>query len=99
MQDERIQTTANRFAAAGFRICYYLMCISLFYRTWILKQHIRDYWDIAAIFCIIDFRISNAIYCGRLERRCPHETVRFAESFGRKAPPGSRTAEAASLAA
>jgi hypothetical protein len=52
MKDERIQTTANRFAAGGFFIWYFLMLISLCYRTLILKQHIRDFWDISAIFCI-----------------------------------------------
>ena len=52
MKDERIQTTANRVAARGFIIWYFLMLISLYYRTLILKQHIRDFWDIFAIFCI-----------------------------------------------
>ena len=52
MKDERIQTTANRFAAGGFCIWYFLISISLCYRTLILKQHIRDFWDIFSIFCI-----------------------------------------------
>ena len=55
MKDERIQTTTNRFAAAGFLIWYFLMSISLCYRTLILKQHIRDFWDIFAIFFIGTF--------------------------------------------
>jgi hypothetical protein len=50
--DERIQTTANRFAAAGYFICFLLMSISLCYRTLILKQHIRDFWDILVIWYI-----------------------------------------------
>jgi len=52
MKDERIQTTVNRCAARGFCIWYVLMLISLYYRMLILKQHIRDYWDIFAIFFI-----------------------------------------------
>ena len=52
MKDERIQSTANRFAAGGFLIWYFLMSISLCYRTLILKQHIRDFWDIFAIWVI-----------------------------------------------
>ncbi len=51
MKDERIQTTANRFAAVGFLIWQLLLSISLNYRLWILKQHIREIWDIFAIFC------------------------------------------------
>ncbi len=50
--DERIQTTINRFAATGFWICYLLLTISLLYRTLILKQDIRDFWDIFAIWVI-----------------------------------------------
>ena len=52
MKDERIQTTVNRFAARGFFIWYLLMLISLYYRMLILKQHIRDFWDIFAIFFV-----------------------------------------------
>ena len=52
MKDERIQTTVNRFAAAGFFIWYVLMLISLDYRLWILKQHPREFWDIFAIWVI-----------------------------------------------
>ncbi len=52
MKDERIQTTVNRIAARVFAIWFLLMLMSLIYRTLILKQHIRDYWDIAAIFWI-----------------------------------------------
>ncbi|KKK42667.1 hypothetical protein LCGC14_3169770 [marine sediment metagenome] len=52
MKDERIQTTVNRFAAIGFYIWFVLMLISLCYRTLVLKQHIRDFWDIFAIFFI-----------------------------------------------
>ncbi len=52
MTDERIQTTANRFAAGGFFIWYLLLTISLCYRTLILKQHPRDWWDIFAIWVI-----------------------------------------------
>ncbi len=55
MRDERIQTTANRFAAIGFLIWYLLLTISLNYRGWILKQHFRDFWDIFAIFLIGTF--------------------------------------------
>jgi VanZ family protein len=51
MKDERIQTTANHFAAIGFFIWYILMSISLCCRTLILKQHPREWWDIFAIFC------------------------------------------------
>ena len=61
MQDERIQTTMNRIAAIGFLcICYLLLPISLLYRMLILKQHIRDYWDIIAIFCIGMFFLAIA---------------------------------------
>ena len=49
--DERIQSTINRFAAAGFFIWQLLLSISLNYRFWILKQHPREIWDIFAIFC------------------------------------------------
>ena len=52
MKDERIQTTLNSFAAIGFYIWYLLMSISLCYRTLILKEHIQDFWDIFAIFCV-----------------------------------------------
>ena len=52
MKDERIQTTVNRIAARGFAIWYVLMLISMYYRFLILKQHIRDFWDICAIFFI-----------------------------------------------
>ncbi len=52
MKDERIQTTVNRFAAGGFHIWYLLLTISLLYRTLILKQHPRDWWDIFAIWVI-----------------------------------------------
>ncbi len=52
MSDERIQTTVNRFAAAGFFIWYALTLISLNYRLWILKQHPGDFWDFFAIFLI-----------------------------------------------
>jgi hypothetical protein len=55
MQDERIQATANRIAGRGFFIWYWLMLISLYYRMFFLKQHIRDFWDIAAIFFIGTF--------------------------------------------
>ncbi len=51
MKDERIQTTANRFAAGGFFVWFALVSISLCYRTLILKQHPREWWDIFAIFC------------------------------------------------
>jgi energy-coupling factor transporter transmembrane protein EcfT len=57
MKDERIQTTVNRFAARGFFIWYLLMSISIFYRALILKQHIRDFWDIFAIFIIGTFYV------------------------------------------
>jgi len=60
MKDERIQTTINRFAAIGFFIWYVLMLISLNYRLWILKQHIRDFWDIFAIFVISTLFVSIA---------------------------------------
>ena len=52
MNDERIQTTINHIARRVFCIWYLLMLISMYYRMLILKQHIRDYWDIFAIFCI-----------------------------------------------
>ena len=52
MKDERIQTTVNRCAAGGFAIWFLLMSISLLYRMLILKQHIRDWWDIFAIWFI-----------------------------------------------
>jgi len=52
MKDERIQTTTNRFAARGFLIWQILLSISLCYRTLILKQHPRDWWDIFAIWVI-----------------------------------------------
>ena len=55
MKDERIQTTVNRFAAIGFFIWYALTLISLNYRTLILKQHPREFWDIFAIFIIGTF--------------------------------------------
>ena len=52
MKDERIQTTVNRFAAGGFFIWFILLSISLCYRQLILKQHIRDFWDIGAIYWV-----------------------------------------------
>jgi len=52
MKDERIQATRNRFAAIGFVIWELLMSISLLYRTLILKQHPRDWWDILTIWFI-----------------------------------------------
>ena len=51
MKDERIETTINRNAKIGFFICvYFLLPISILYRMLILKQDIRDFWDIVAIF-------------------------------------------------
>ena len=52
MKDERIQTTHNRIAAIGFCILHALMWISLCYRGMILQQHLREYWDIFAIWVI-----------------------------------------------
>lgn len=52
MKDERIQSTINRFAAAGFFIWYVLTLISLNYRLLILKQHPREFWDFFTIFLI-----------------------------------------------
>ncbi len=52
MKDERIQTTANKYAATGFIIYFVLMTISINYRLWILKQHPRQFWDFMAIFFI-----------------------------------------------
>jgi len=52
MKDERIQTTVNRCAAAGFAIWFLLMSISINYRLWILKQPPRDFWDFVAIYFI-----------------------------------------------
>ena len=60
MSDERIQTTANRFAAMGFIIWFALTAISLNYRLLILKQHPRDFWDFIAIFFIVTFFVSIA---------------------------------------
>jgi len=52
MKDERIQTTVNRISTVGLLIClYFLLPISILYRMLILKQHIREFWDIFAIFC------------------------------------------------
>ncbi|UCG48352.1 MAG: hypothetical protein JSU94_00980 [Phycisphaerales bacterium] len=50
--DERIEATVNRVAARVSCVWFLLMSISLCYRTLILKQHIRDCWDIYAIFLI-----------------------------------------------
>jgi len=50
--DERIQTTRNRIAAITSQIWYWLLLISLCYRTLILKQHLREFWDIFAILLI-----------------------------------------------
>ena len=52
MKDERIAATTNRFAAIGFLIWQLLLSISLCYRTAILKQHPREFWDIFAIWAI-----------------------------------------------
>jgi len=52
MTDERIQTTINRIGARVCFIWYVLMLISIVYRTLILKQHPRDYWDFFAILLI-----------------------------------------------
>ncbi len=52
MKDERIQTTINHIARRVFVIWFFLMLISLNYRTLILKQHPREFWDIFAIFGI-----------------------------------------------
>lgn len=52
MKDERIQTTVNRFAARGFFIWYALILVSIWCRSVILKQHIREFWDMFAIFFI-----------------------------------------------
>ena len=52
MKDERIQSTINRFAAAGFFIWYVLTLISLNYRLLILKQNPREFWDFFTIFLI-----------------------------------------------
>ncbi len=60
MKDERIVTTFNRFAAGGFLIWQLLLSISLCYRTLILKQHPREWWDILAIFCFGIFFVSAA---------------------------------------
>lgn len=62
MKDERIQTTANRIAAEVFAIWFVLMSVSLSYRTLILKQHPRQWWDFAAIYfiCLFFGFIANA---------------------------------------
>jgi hypothetical protein len=52
MKDERIQTTVNRFAARGFYFWHLLMSIALGYRVLILKQDLRDWWDILAIWLL-----------------------------------------------
>ncbi len=52
MNDERIQTTIDHVVRRVFLIWFVLTLISLDYRMLILKQHIRDYWDIFAIFFI-----------------------------------------------
>ena len=51
MKDERIQNTVHRFAAGGFLILMVLLWISLMYRMLILKQPLREFWDIPAILC------------------------------------------------
>jgi hypothetical protein len=48
---------------------------------------------------LIDFRISNAIYCGRPEGRCPHETAWFAKDVGAETSSCCGAAEAAAFAA
>ncbi len=53
MKDERIQTTINHITRRAFAIYFVLMCISLNYRLWILKQHPRQFWDFMAIFFIV----------------------------------------------
>ena len=60
MKDERIQATVDRFAARGFGIWFVLMLISIYYRLLILKQDIRDFWDIFAIFFIGTLFVSIA---------------------------------------
>ena len=52
MKDERIETTVNHIAARVLLIWQLLVFISLVYRILILKQHIRDYWDVFAILFI-----------------------------------------------
>ena len=52
MKDERIQATAARFAATGFFIWFFLLCISLDYRVLVLKQRFHEFWDIGAIFAV-----------------------------------------------
>jgi hypothetical protein len=51
--DERIETTQNRIAAITSQMWYWLILIAVGYRVLILKQHLRDFWDIAAIFVIV----------------------------------------------
>ncbi len=60
MKDERIQTTINHITRRAFVIYFVLMCISLNYRLWILKQHPREFWDFMAIFFIVSFYVSIA---------------------------------------
>jgi hypothetical protein len=64
MKDERIQLTSNRFAASVFLIWYYLLSISLVYRTFILKQPPSQWWDIAAIWLIGVFFLF-IVYAGK----------------------------------
>ena len=63
MKDERIVTTFNRFAAGGFLIWQFLLSMSLCYRTLILQQHPRQWWDIFVIFCFGIFFVPVA--CAR----------------------------------
>ena len=74
MTDERIQTTANKFAARGFFIWYVLILISIYYRLLILKQHPREWWDIYAIWCIGMFFVfiayaSKGVFAHGFKRR------------------------------
>lgn len=47
IKDERIVSVRNEIQARGFQICVVVLMAGLLYRQFYLRQHPREYWDVA----------------------------------------------------
>jgi hypothetical protein len=47
IKDERIISVQNEIQARGFQICVVVLMAGLYYRQFYLRQHPREYWDVA----------------------------------------------------
>jgi hypothetical protein len=74
VNDERIRASVSKIGSQVFGIWYVLLLASLLYRQFYLRQPLRQYWDIAAIFFIgtaygtISLFARGAVYTNRIAR-------------------------------